>query len=57
VTVVAPLFVLQPALGAGIASSKTPRPVFGVLKSLVTHTVFGIGLFLAGCVTGPLITR
>ncbi|HEX6274372.1 MAG TPA: DUF2938 domain-containing protein [Polyangiaceae bacterium] len=46
VTVVAPLFVLQPALGAGIASSKTPRPLFNTAKSLVTHVVFGLGLFL-----------
>jgi hypothetical protein len=47
VTVVAPLFVLQPALGAGIASSKTPRPVFNTVKSLTTHTVFGLGLYLS----------
>jgi len=47
VTVVAPLLVLQPAMGAGIASSKTPRPVFNSVKSLVTHTVFGFGFFLA----------
>lgn len=46
-TVVAPLFILQPALGAGIASSKTPRPVFNCVKSLLTHTVFGAGLYLA----------
>jgi hypothetical protein len=46
VTVVAPLFVLQPALGAGIASSKTPTPVFNTAKSFVTHLVFGFGLFL-----------
>ncbi len=47
VTVVAPLLILQPAMGAGVASSKTPRPVFSSLKSLVTHTVFGCGLYLA----------
>jgi peptidoglycan/xylan/chitin deacetylase (PgdA/CDA1 family) len=47
VTVIAPLFILQPALGAGIASSKTPRPLFNSLKSVVTHTVFGLGLYLA----------
>lgn len=46
VTVVAPLFILQPALGAGIASSKTPRPVFNAIKSVVTHIVFGFGLYL-----------
>jgi hypothetical protein len=55
VTVVAPLFVLQPALGAGIASSKTPRPLFNSLKSLVTHVVFGIGLFLAARLTAAAL--
>jgi hypothetical protein len=55
VTVVAPLFVLQPAMGAGIASSKTPRPIFNCLKSLVTHTVYGIGLFLSALATQALL--
>ena len=51
VTVVAPLFVLQPALGAGLASSKTATPVFNTIKSLVTHTVYGFGLYLAALAT------
>ncbi len=55
VTVVAPLFVLQPALGAGVASSKTPRPVFNSVKSLITHLVFGLGLFLAADATASLV--
>jgi len=55
VTVVAPLFVLQPALGAGVASSKTSAPLFNTLKSLVTHTVFGLGLFLAASATAALL--
>ena len=50
VTVVAPLFVLQPALGAGIASTKTATPLFNSLKSLATHTVYGLGLYLAALV-------
>lgn len=54
-TVVAPLLILQPALGAGIASSRTPAPVFNSLKSLVTHVVFGVGLFLAARATAALI--
>ena len=45
-TVVFPLFVLQPALGLGIASSRTPRPARARAKSLATHTVFGLGLYL-----------
>jgi len=53
VTVAAPLLVLQPALGAGIASRKTPRPLFNSMKSLATHTVFGLGLYLAARVTAP----
>jgi hypothetical protein len=56
VTVVAPLLVLQPALGAGIASSKTSAPVFNSIKSVVTHIVFGIGLYLAARATASLFS-
>lgn len=47
VTVVAPLFILQPALGAGIASRNTPTPLLNSLKSLATHAVYGLGLYLS----------
>ncbi len=46
-TVVMPLFVLQPALGLGVASSRAPSPWAARLKSVGTHTVFGLGLYLA----------
>jgi len=46
-TVAAPFFVMQPAMGAGIAASRTPRPVTARSHSLVMHAVFGLGLFLA----------
>src|SRR5690606_32979234 len=55
VTVVAPLFVLQPALGAGILSRKTARPAFNVIKSVGTHTVFGLGLFVAARLTAAVL--
>lgn len=45
-TVVFPLFVMQPAFGLGMASSRTPRPHLARAKSLMTHTVFGLGLWL-----------
>ncbi|HEX4953598.1 MAG TPA: DUF2938 domain-containing protein [Thermoanaerobaculia bacterium] len=45
-TVVFPFFLLQPCLGLGIASSRTPKPWQARLKSLATHTVFGLGLYL-----------
>lgn len=54
VTVAAPWLILQPALGAGIASSKTPAPLFNALKSMITHIVFGIGLYLAAQATTSL---
>jgi hypothetical protein len=43
-----PLFVLQPSLGLGVASARTPRPARARLKSLATHTVFGAGLYVCG---------
>ena len=45
-TVVFPWFIMQPAFGLGIASSKAPDPMQARLKSLMTHTVFGFGLWV-----------
>ena len=47
-TVVMPFFVMQPGMGAGIAASRTPRPYVARVQSLVTHTLFGIGLYIGG---------
>ncbi|KIY38020.1 membrane protein [Pseudomonas sp. 10-1B] len=47
VTVVAPLCFMQPVMGAGFFASKTPTPARNCLKSLATHFVFGVGLFLS----------
>lgn len=46
-TVPIPYFIVQPALGFGMAAAKTPNPTQARLKSLITHTVFGVGLYLA----------
>ena len=46
-TVVFPFFLMQPSFGLGIAASRTPNPTQARLKSLATHTVFGIGLYLS----------
>jgi hypothetical protein len=45
-TVVFPFFIMQPSFGLGIAASRTPNPTQARLKSLVTHTVFGVGLYV-----------
>ncbi|MBI3447645.1 MAG: DUF2938 family protein [Acidobacteria bacterium] len=36
-TIVAPWFVMQPAMGAGIAASKTPNPGDARLRNLATQ--------------------
>ena len=46
-TIMAPWFVMQPAMGAGIAASLTPDPRAARLRNLGTHTVYGVGLYLA----------
>jgi len=45
-TVVFPFFIMQPSLGLGIAASRTPKPTQARLKSLATHTVFGVALYV-----------
>jgi Protein of unknown function (DUF2938) len=44
-TTVVPLFVMQPALGMGFASSRAPSPWAARLRSLGTHVVFGAGMY------------
>jgi hypothetical protein len=53
-SVAAPFLVMQPGMGAGIAASRTPRPTAARFQSLLTHTIFGLGLYAAGRVTGSL---
>ena len=53
-TVAAPFFVMQPAFGAGVAASRTPRPARARLHSLAMHAVFGLGLYGAGLVIKAL---
>lgn len=47
-TVVFPFLVMQPALGFGIAASKNPKPLQARIKTLLTHGVFSVGLFVSG---------
>lgn len=46
VTVLIPFFIMQPAMGSGFVSLKTPHPFLNCLKSLINHSVFGCGLYL-----------
>lgn len=44
-TVAAPFLLMQPGMGAGVAASRTPKPWSARLQSLITHAVFGFGLW------------
>lgn len=54
-TVVAPLFVMQPAMGSGFAASRTPAPIRNCLRSVANHTIFGMGLYLSACFAAIVI--
>ncbi|MBE0455885.1 MAG: DUF2938 domain-containing protein [Pseudoalteromonas prydzensis] len=49
-SVVIPFFIMQPALGLGIAAAKTPAPMAARVKSILSHAVFGVGLYLSAMV-------
>ena len=51
----APLLLMQPGMGAGIAASRTPRPAAARLQTFITHGIFGLGLYAAGWATSLLI--
>ncbi len=45
ITVLAPWLILQPALGKGVFASGAPNPAQTRLLNLVTHLLFGAGLY------------
>jgi hypothetical protein len=51
-TVVVPFLTVQPAFGLGIAASRTNNPRAARVKSLVTHAVFGAGIFASAVLLG-----
>lgn len=53
-SVLAPFLIMQPGMGAGIAASRTPRPAAARFRSLVTHMIFGVGLYVAGVLANSL---
>lgn len=44
-TVLAPWFIMQPAMGIGIAAAQTPSPWRVRVRNLAIHTVYGLGLY------------
>ena len=46
-SVLVPFLVMQPSFGLGFAASRAPNPTQARLRSLMAHTVFGVGLYLS----------
>jgi hypothetical protein len=56
-TTLVPYLVMQPSFGLGVAASKAPNPTQARLKSLMTHTVFGVGLYVWALLLSPIVLR
>ena len=54
-TIVAPWFVMQPAMGAGVAASRSPDPAATRLRNLGTHVVYGVGLYGAAVALSSIV--
>jgi len=55
ITASGPFFIMQPAFGFGIASSKLPHPNLLRLKSLGTHLIYGIGLYVSAILLNEMV--
>jgi hypothetical protein len=53
-TVGAPFLLMQPGMGAGVASRRTPNPTAARVQSVLTHAVFGLGLWVAAWITSQI---
>jgi hypothetical protein len=47
-SVAAPFLLMQPGMGAGLFARRTANPKAARLRSLITHAIFGVGLYAAG---------
>lgn len=47
VTVAFPFFIMHPGFGLGVAASKAPNPTEARVRSLLSHAVFGAGLYIS----------
>lgn len=47
ISVAAPFFIMQPGMGLGVAARLAPHPMSARLQTLLTHSIYGLGLYLA----------
>ena len=56
-TIAAPWFVMQPAMGLGIAASRSPRPGAARLRNVANHLVYGVGVYAAALIVATIWPR
>jgi len=56
-TVGFPFFLMQPGMGLGVAAAKTPKPNVARLRSITTHLVFGLGLYLSAMISALFVNQ
>ena len=55
VTIVAPFFIMQPGMGLGVAASKAPKPNVARFRAVLSHTVFGLGMYATALLAAELL--
>jgi len=55
VTVAIPFFIMHPSFGLGLASSRAPSPTQARLRSLMSHAVFGVGLYVSALAMSSVV--
>ncbi|EHQ04582.1 DUF2938 domain-containing protein [Leptonema illini] len=54
-TVLAPWFIMQPAMGLGVTAANAPSPNAVRLRNLAIHLVYGLGLYVSALALNWLI--
>lgn len=47
ITLITPIFILQPALGFGIAFTNMPHQLHLLTKTIIIHAIYGFGLYFS----------
>lgn len=47
ITTFFPFLIMQPAFGFGFFAQRTPAPLIAMRNSLITHTSFGLGMYIS----------
>lgn len=55
-TALAPFLIMQPGMGSGVFATRAPNPNTARLRTLISHALFGLGLYVAGLARADLMS-